>query len=90
MTATMLLPAVLAGRAGGARTLHVTGATIAEVLEHVGAEHADLVEVIRGREGLSRYVNVYVNEVDVRGSGGLDTPVAAGDEIAVIPAVAGG
>jgi molybdopterin converting factor small subunit len=35
-------------------------------------------------------VNVYVNEVDVRGSGGLDTPVAAGDEIAVIPAVAGG
>lgn len=90
MTARMLLPAVLAGRAGGARTLDVPGCTVAEVLDHLGVDHADLAEVIRGRDGLSRFVNVYVNEVDVRGSGGLATPVAAGDEISVIPAVAGG
>lgn len=90
MTATLLLPAVLAARAGGARTLHVPGTTIGEVLDHVGAQHAELADVIRGREGLSRYVNVYVNEVDVRGTGGLDAPVQPGDEISVIPAVAGG
>ncbi|MDM8085111.1 MoaD/ThiS family protein [Cellulomonas cellasea] len=90
MTVTMLLPAVLAGRAGGLRSVRTAGSTLGEVLDNVAVEHSDLVQVIRGRDGLSRFVNLYVNEVDARGTGGLETPVAPGAEISVIPAVAGG
>lgn len=90
MKATMLLPAVLAERAGGSRTLEVSGRTLGEVLDHVAVEHAELVEVIRGRQGISRFMNIYVNQIDVRDSGGLQTRIEAGDEITVVPAVAGG
>lgn len=90
MTVTMLLPAVLASRAGGLRTVHTFGSTLREVLDNVAIEHSDLVQVIRGRDGLSRFVNLYVDEIDARGTGGLDTVVAPGAEISVIPAVAGG
>ncbi|WP_218052487.1 MoaD/ThiS family protein [Cellulomonas algicola] len=87
---TIHLPAVLAGRAGGSRTVTSTGTTVAEALERTAQEHPDLVQVIRGREGLSRFVNLYVDDVDVRGTGGLATPLAPGAEIVVVPAVAGG
>jgi sulfur-carrier protein len=90
MTVTMTLPSVLASRAGGLRSLSTHGATVAEVLDNVALEHSGLVEVIRGRDGLSRFVNLYVDEVDVRSSGGLEAPVGADAEISVIPAVAGG
>jgi molybdopterin converting factor small subunit len=88
--ATMLLPAVLASRAGGARKLVVRGVTLSEVLDEVALRHAELARTILGKDGISPYMNVYVNELDVRASGGLATPVAEGDEISVIPAVAGG
>lgn len=90
MTVTILLPDVLAARAAGARSIGVTGRTLAEVLDDAASRHHDLVQVIRGREGLSRFVNVYVNDVDVRGSGGLATPVTSGDTVHIVPAVAGG
>lgn len=90
MTVTILLPDVLAARAAGARSIDVTGRTVAEVLDDAAIRHADLVQVIRGKEGISRFVNVYVNDVDVRGSGGLATPVTSGDTVHIVPAVAGG
>ena len=54
-----------------------------------GEPHPD-EHVIRGRDGLSRFVNLYVDDVDVRGTGGLATPLGPGTEIVVVPAVAGG
>jgi sulfur-carrier protein len=90
MTVTVLLPAVLAARAGGSRTLSVSGGTLGEVLDSLALEHSELVEVIRVRDGLSRFVNVYIGDVDARGTGGLLTHVGPGAEITVIPAVAGG
>lgn len=90
MTVTISLPAVLAERAGGTRTLQATGSTLGEVLDDLAVSHAELEQVIRVRDQVSRYVNLYVNEQDVRGSGGLATAVAPGDEITVVPAVAGG
>ncbi|WP_273651134.1 MoaD/ThiS family protein [Cellulomonas fimi] len=90
MTATIVLPAVLAARAGGARTLHATGGTLREVLADAAQAQPAVVDVIQGHGELSRFVNVYVDAVDVRVTGGLDTPVTDGAEITVIPAVAGG
>lgn len=90
MPVTLLLPAVLAPRAGGSRQVVTAGTTVGEVLDNVALTHADLVEVIRGRDGLSRFVNLYVGDTDVRSTGGLATVVAPGAEITVIPAVAGG
>lgn len=90
MALTIHLPAVLAERAGGARVVQASGTNLGEVLERIASEYPDLVEVIRGRGGLSRFVNVYVDNVDVRASGGLATTIPADAEIVVVPAVAGG
>lgn len=87
----VILPAILAERAGGLRSLPAEPGTLEEVITRLGRDHAPVAEVIRdGRGGLSRFVNVYVNDVDVRTLGGLAASVREGDEVLVVPAVAGG
>jgi molybdopterin synthase sulfur carrier subunit len=91
MAVTVKLPTQLRGAAGGAAAAHVSGATVGEALEALYAEHGEL----RGRisddgGGLRRFVNVYLGGEDIRFLDGLDTPVADGDEVTILPAVAGG
>lgn len=89
--AHVILPAILAERAGGARSVPVSAGSLDEALRSLGDQHPEVAEVLRARTGgLSRFVNVYVNEVDVRTSGGLEALVRDGDEVLVVPAVAGG
>lgn len=90
MTATVVLPAVLAERAGGVQRLEVTEGTLGEVISEIGKQHAALAELFVGRDGLSRFVNVYINDRNARSTGGLLSPVSESDEIVVVPAVAGG
>lgn len=91
MAATVKLPTQLRASVGGAATVPAAGATVGEVLDAVYAEHPDLRERICDEDGeLRRFVNVYVGGEDIRYLDGLDTPVADGGEVQVLPAVAGG
>ncbi|MCI0344200.1 MAG: MoaD/ThiS family protein [Chloroflexi bacterium] len=76
---------------GGAREIELPGASVGEVVRELVARHPGLGGQVLSPDGsLNRYVNVYVNGQDVRYLGGLDTPVAAADEVQLLPAMAGG
>ena len=93
MTVQVLLPGALAGLAGGIRHLDVepAGATLADVLDALAAEHPLLARRIRDETGqVRRFVNVYVDGDDVRFEGGLGAAVRDGAEVHVLPSVAGG
>ena len=84
------IPTPLRPHAGGLDTVIAAGATVGEVLGNVGVSHPALRERIFDGEDLRRFVNVYVNDEDIRYLDDLGTPVAETDEVSIIPAVAGG
>jgi len=85
------LPTVLRSQAGGRSTVAVEGGTIGDVLRGLVAEYPGMGgQLLNGDGTLHRFVNVYVNDDDVRYLALLDTPVKAGDEVSILPAVAGG
>jgi MoaD family protein len=91
MAVTIKLPTQLRAAAGGAAEASGSGATVGEVLESLYAEHGELRERIAGEDGeLRRFVNVYLKGEDIRFLDGLETPVSDGDEVTILPAVAGG
>ena len=91
MPVTVHLPTVLRPHAGGAKTVTVEGATVGEALTSLTGEYPGLSgQVIDDNGSLHKFVNVYLNDDDVRYLDGLNTPVAATDEISILPAVAGG
>lgn len=91
MSAKILkLPTQLRDAAGGESSLEVDGLTVDECLSHAFASHPALGERISDETGLRRFVNVYLDGEDVRFLDGLQTPVPAGSEITILPAVAGG
>ena len=91
MSAVVKLPTQLRAAAGGAATVPVEGATVAEALDALFAAHGELRERLCDEDGsLRRFVNVYVGGEDIRFGDALQTPVSDGDEIQILPAVAGG
>ncbi len=91
MPVEVRIPTVLRPQTGGAAIVSYSGTTIGEVLHAMVAEHPGLQGQVFGPEGqLHRFVNIYVNDDDVRYTGGLNTPVADGDQVSILPAVAGG
>ncbi|HUG97615.1 MAG TPA: MoaD/ThiS family protein [Gammaproteobacteria bacterium] len=87
----VLIPPPLRPFAGGAAELAVEATTVGEALKRVGEERAALLARIMTPEGeLRPYVNVFVGERNARHLDGLRTPLAEGDVVAIIPAVAGG
>jgi molybdopterin synthase sulfur carrier subunit len=91
MAVTVKLPTQLRDAAGGATSAAVEGATVGEALSALYAQHGELRERLSdGDGGLRRFVNVYLAGEDIRFLEGLDTPVSDGDELTVLPAVAGG
>jgi molybdopterin converting factor small subunit len=93
VTVEVVLPGVLADLAGGSKHLQVEpgGATVADLLDALAAEHPLLARRIRDETGkVRRFVNVYVDGEDVRYSDGVATPVADGAVVQVLPSVAGG
>lgn len=91
MSVTVKLPTQLRAAAGGAGTIPVEGATVGEVLDALFAEHGELRERLCDEDGgLRRFVNVYVAGEDIRFGDGVATPVADGQEVQILPAVAGG
>ncbi len=85
------LPTVLRPHAGGAKTVSVEGSTVGEALTALVGRYPGLTgQVIDGDGTLHKFVNVYLNDDDVRYLSALDTPVSDSDEISILPAVAGG
>lgn len=91
MTVTVRVPTTLRTLTSGASEVSVEGATVTEVLDALEAEHPGFKGRLLDDDGvLRRFVNLYVADDDVRFRDGLATPVAAGDTVSIIPAVAGG
>ena len=91
MAVTVKLPAQLRDAAGGAVSKQVEGTTVGEALDALYEQHGELRERLSGDDGgLRRFVNVYLGGEDIRFLDGLDTPIADGDEVTILPAVAGG
>ncbi|WGX98282.1 MoaD/ThiS family protein [Nocardioides sp. L-11A] len=91
MSVRVRIPTILRTYTGGDSEVTAEGATLAEVLDHLDANYAGIKGRILDEDGkLRRFVNVYVNNDDVRFEQELATPTPAGAEVSVIPAVAGG
>jgi MoaD family protein len=91
MAVTVKLPTQLRAAAGNATEARVEGGTVAEALENLYEQHAELRERIADEGGgLRRFVNVFLGGEDIRFLDGLETPVDDGDELTILPAVAGG
>jgi sulfur-carrier protein len=91
MAVRVKLPAQLRDAAGGAGEAEVDGATVGQVLDALFDRYAELRDRLSDGDGaLRRFVNVYVDGEDIRFGDGLETAVADGGEVQILPAVAGG
>ena len=90
MAIEVRIPTILRTYTGGEKAVTGDGTTLAAVLTDLDTRHPGLRERIVDDKGLRRFVNVYVNDEDVRFIGGLDASLKDGDTVTVLPAVAGG
>jgi sulfur-carrier protein len=90
MAVTVKIPTQLRQATGGEATADVEGSTVGEVLDSLYERFGELRSRIAEDGGLRRFVNVYVGGEDIRFMDGLDTAVSDGDEVTILPAVAGG
>jgi MoaD family protein len=89
--AIVRIPPVLRPSTGGVKEVEAAGDNVGDVLRSLGDQHPDTKTQIFGGDGaLNRYVNVYLNDEDVRVLEGLDTEVGGSDVIVILPAMAGG
>ena len=88
---TVKIPPVLGASTGGEKEVDAGGASVGEVLRALADRHPATQSQLFGGDGdLNRYVNVYLNDEDVRVLQGLETPVGEGDTLVILPAMAGG
>lgn len=91
MSTTINLPTILRGHAGGSRTIEAAGATVGEVFADLTRTYPKLAEQLASPDGgLPVFMNVFVDDEDIRYLDGLDTVVDDRVEITILPAVAGG
>jgi sulfur-carrier protein len=90
MAIEVRIPTILRTYTGGEKAVDGAGTTLAELFTDLDSRHPGLQERIVDEKGLRRFVNVYLNDEDVRFLDGIGTTIADGDVITVLPAVAGG
>ncbi|WP_369137100.1 MoaD/ThiS family protein [Modestobacter versicolor] len=91
MAIQVRIPTILRTHTGGNKTVEGRGDTLAALVDDIDAQHPGIKNRLVTDEGkLHRFVNVYVNDEDVRFTGALDTAVKDGDSVTILPAVAGG
>ena len=90
MAIEVRIPTILRTYTGGAKQVEGAGSTLGELIVDIDGRHSGLRDRLVDGDGLRRFVNVYLNDEDVRFLGGLETPVKDGDTVTVLPAVAGG
>jgi molybdopterin converting factor small subunit len=91
VSVTVRLPTIMRSNAGGQSEISAEGATIGEVIDDVVRQFPGTASHLRAPDGgVHRFVNVYLNDEDVRYLGKLETKVGEGDTVSIVPAVAGG
>jgi molybdopterin synthase sulfur carrier subunit len=91
MSVQVKLPTILRKHAGGEPKVTADGATLREVLQDLEAKYPGVTKNVLAEDGgLHRFINVYLNDEDVRYLGSLETQVDEGDTVSILPAVAGG
>ncbi|GAA1731489.1 MoaD/ThiS family protein [Nonomuraea wenchangensis] len=91
MAIEVRIPTILRNYTDGAKAVNAEGATLDELITNLETNHPGIKNrLVDEAGGLRRFVNVYLNDEDVRFLGGLGTPVSDGDTVTVLPAVAGG
>jgi molybdopterin synthase sulfur carrier subunit len=88
---TVRIPTMMRQQVGGAATVEGSGRTLRELLDDLEARYPGFTgRIVNGDGKLHRFVNLYVNDEDVRYLGSLETEVKEGDTVSILPAVAGG
>ncbi|HBW19853.1 MAG: MoaD/ThiS family protein [Streptosporangiaceae bacterium] len=90
MAIEVRIPTILRTYTGGAKSVEGSGDTLGDLFADLDARHGGLRDRLVDDTGLRRFVNVYLNDEDVRFIGGLSAPIRDGDTVTVLPAVAGG
>lgn len=91
MSVQVKVPTIMRKHVDGQARVEANGATLDDVLNDLEANYPGVTQKIRAEDGgLHRFINIYVNDEDVRYLGSLEAPVADGDTISILPAVAGG
>ena len=90
-TVTIRIPTALRPQTGDHETLDLTGNSVKEVLGSLTGRYPDLGKrLFKSDNELNRFINIYLNDEDIRFLDNLDTAVKAGDELSIVPAIAGG
>jgi sulfur-carrier protein len=90
MPVEVRIPTILRTYTGGEKAVDARGGSLSALIDDLEANHPGLKDRLIENGDLRRFVNVYVNDEDVRFLGGLEAPVTDGDQVVVLPAVAGG
>ena len=90
MSIEVRIPTILRPYTKDQKSVSAEGATLSAVISHLDSQYAGIGERLLEKGALRRFINVYINDEDVRFLGGLDAQVKAGDSITILPAVAGG
>ena len=88
--ATVSIPTILRTHTGGEKSVEAKGANVAEVIDDLESHHSGLRDRLITNGNLHRFINVYVDDEDVRFAGGLQAPVKDSSTVTILPAVAGG
>ncbi|ANI41210.1 MoaD/ThiS family protein [Mycolicibacterium vaccae] len=90
MAISVSIPTILRTHTGGEKRVSASGDTLQAVIADLEANYSGISERLVDNGKLHRFVNIYVNDEDVRFSGGLETAISDGDSVTILPAVAGG
>ena len=90
MSIEVRIPTILRPYTKDQKSVSAEGATLSAVISHLDSQYAGIGERLLENGALRRFINVYINDEDVRFLGGLEAPVKAGDSVTILPAVAGG
>lgn len=90
MAVEVRVTAVLQKMTGGAKSVQTDGSTVSSVLDNLERDYPGFKSSVMQDGKLHRFVNIYLNDEDIRYLGQLDTPVQSGDVVSILPALAGG
>ncbi len=90
-TVTVRIPTALRPQVGDQESLDVAGGTVGDVLRSMNTQYPDFGKrLYKSENEINRFINIYVNDEDIRFLENLQTPLKPGDEVSIVPAIAGG